>query len=132
MGYYTRVTGEIRIEPPLTWQEFKDSPFNPHSTEYDDSLDAKLLIHEETVDTDDGPLLRRTAPELVAAHTDSYKAYRLVEDVQKAIDTFTGHTFSGRLECKGEDGALWRVIVRDGRAQQVEPRIVWPDEDGAA
>ena len=129
MGYYSRVDGEIRIEPPLSLTEFKTSPFNPNRTEYDDRLDVKLLIREEPVDTDDGPLLRRTAPELVAAHTDSYKAYYLVEHVQKAIDTFAGHTFSGRLECKGEDGAQWRIIVRDGRAQQIEPRIVWPDEE---
>lgn len=129
MGYYARVTGEIRIEPPLTWAEFKDSPFYDQGIAHDDRLDVRLDVTEETVNTDEGPLLRRTATALVAAWSDSYKAYYIVEHTQKAIDAHPGHTFTGRLECKGEDGALWRVIVRNGRAEQVEPRIVWPDEE---
>jgi hypothetical protein len=126
MGYNTSVTGEIRIEPPLTWREFKDSPF------VGDSKDVRLRVEAETVDTDDGPLMRKTAVALAPAWEDSYKAYNLVEHVQQAIDAFPGHTFTGRLECEGEENAdLWRVTVRDGRAVRVEPRIVWPDEDGA-
>lgn len=130
MGYYTSVDGEIRIEPPLTWAELKDSPFNPKSTEYDDRMDVKLQVVEETVETDEGSLIRRTAPAIVAARSESYKAYYLVEHVQKLIDSHPGHAFAGRLECSGEEtGDLWRCVVRDGRAVKVEPRIVWPDED---
>lgn len=126
MGYNTSVTGEIRIEPPLTWREFKDSPFA------DRDMDVKLRIDAETVDTDDGPLMRKTASAIVPAWEDSYKAYKLIEHVQQAIDAFPGHTFTGRLECEGEENTdIWRVVIRDGRAVRVEPRIVWPDEDGA-
>lgn len=126
MGYNTSVTGEIRIEPPLAWREFKDSPFAGRD------MDVKLRIDEETVDTDDGPLIRKTASAIVPAWEDSYKAYKLIEHVQQAIDAFPGHTFTGRLECEGEENTdLWRVVIRDGRAVRVEPRIVWPDEDGA-
>jgi hypothetical protein len=126
VGYQTRVMGEIRIEPPLTWREFKDSPFTG------DRLDVKLRVEAETVDTDDGPLMRKTSPALIPAWEDSYKAYYLVEHLQQAIDAFPGHTFTGRLDCEGADpGDLWRVVVRDGRAVKVTPRIVWPDEDGA-
>jgi hypothetical protein len=126
MGYNTSVTGEIRIEPPLAWREFKDSPFAGRD------MDVKIRIDEETVDTDDGPLIRKTASAIVPAWEDSYKAYKLIEHVQQAIDAFPGHTFTGRLECEGEENTdLWRVVIRDGRAVRVEPRIVWPDEDGA-
>jgi Family of unknown function (DUF6205) len=126
MGYNTSVTGEIRIEPPLAWREFKDSPFAGRD------MDVKLRIDEETVDTDDGPLIRKTASAIVPAWEDSYKAYKLIEHVQQVIDAFPGHTFTGRLECEGEENTdLWRVVIRDGRAVRIEPRIVWPDEDGA-
>ncbi|MFK0062661.1 DUF6205 family protein [Streptomyces werraensis] len=126
MGYNTSVTGEIRIEPPLSWREFKDSPFTGQD------MDVKLRIDAETVDTDDGPLMRKTASAIVPAWEDSYKAYKLIEHVQQVIDAFPGHTFTGRLECEGEENTdIWRVIVRDGRALRIEPRIVWPDEDGA-
>lgn len=126
MGYNTSVSGEIRIEPPLTWREFKDSPFAGHDK------DVTLHVEAETADTDSGPLMRKTAVALVPTWEDSYRAYHLVEHVQEAIDSFPGHTFTGRLECEGEENTdIWRVIVRDGRAVKVEPRIVWPDEDGA-
>lgn len=125
MGYYTRVTGEFAIEPPLTWTEIRD---NPVPTD----RDVRLRIDEETVDTDEGPLTRKTSSALVPRWDDSFKAYHLIEHVQKVIDAFPGHTFTGRLDCEGEEsGDLWRVVVRDGRAEKVEPRIVWPDEDGA-
>lgn len=124
MGYNTSVDGEIRIEPPLTWREFKDSPFAG------DDLDVKLRIEAETVDTDDGRLMRKTAPALIPSWEEKYKAYKLVDHVQQAIDAFPGHTFTGRLDCEGDDnGDLWRVVIRDGRAEKVVPRIVWPDED---
>lgn len=129
MGYNTRVRGQFSITPPLTWPEFHNSPFAS-----DDWRDADLVLHvdEETVNSDDGLLIRRTASALVMREIDEYRAYHLIEQVQAAIDAFPGHTFTGRLDCEGEESAdLWRVIVRDGRAVKVEPRIVWPDEDGA-
>ncbi|MCX4703918.1 DUF6205 family protein [Streptomyces sp. NBC_01373] len=131
MGYTTHVTGEFAIEPSLTWNEFKDSEFAPHNIT--DSYDPELIlrVNETSVDTDDGPLLKRTATALVMREIDEYRAYDLLDQVQKAVDSFPGHTFIGRLDCEGEQSAdLWRVVLRDGRAVKVEPRIVWPDEDG--
>lgn len=131
MGYYTRVTGELQIEPPLNWAEIKDSEFAPERAKRTD-LDVQLEVVEESVDTAEGELIRRTAASLVVRWPDSFKAYNLVDHVQWAIDAFPGHTFTGRLECEGEEnGDLWRVVIRDGRALRIEPRIVWPDEDGA-
>lgn len=131
MGYYTRVTGEISIEPPLTWQEFKDSPFLPGSPNDNTNYDVRLHTDEETVDTDEGQPVRKTANAVLPRWDDSFKAYHLIDHVQAVIDAFPGHTFTGRLECEGEDNTdMWRVVVRDGRAVKVEPRIVWPDEDG--
>jgi hypothetical protein len=128
MGYTTHVTGEFAITPPLTWPEFKDSEFAPHNITETYDPDLILRVTEETVDTPDGPLLRRTATALAMRGIDEYRAYHLLEQVQKAIDSFPGHTFTGRLDCEGEDtGDLWRVLVRNGRAVKVEPEIVWPE-----
>ncbi|MFC7817567.1 DUF6205 family protein [Streptomyces sp. NPDC057367] len=130
MGYYTNVTGEIRIEPPLTWSEIRDNPTLPETAGGRSEYDVRLRIDEETVDTDDGQLTRKTCSALVPAWDDSFKAYHLVEHVQEMIDAFPGHSFTGRLDCEGEEsGDLWRVVIRDGRAVKVTPSIVWPDED---
>jgi hypothetical protein len=129
MGYTTRVEGEFAIMPPLSWPEFKDSKFAPDNAESSHSPSLILRVAEDAVDTADGPLLRRTATALVMREIDEYRAYDLLEEVQEAIDAFPGRTFTGRLNCEGEEtGDLWRVVIRDGRAVRVEPRIVWPDE----
>lgn len=130
MGYTTHVNGEFTITPPLAWNEFKDSEFAPHNITDRHDPDLILRVSEESVDTEDGPLLRRTATALVMREIDEYCAYNLLDQVRKAVDSFPGHTFTGRLECEGEENTdLWRVVVRDGRAVKVTPRIVWPDEE---
>lgn len=133
MGYTTHVTGEFAIEPPLTWNEIKDSPFEPVGRGQYCALDIDLVlrVEETSVDTDEGTLVRRSGTALVMRELDEYRAHNLTEQVQRCIDLFPGHTFTGRLDCEGEENTdLWRVVIRDGRAVRVEPRIVWPDEDG--
>lgn len=132
MGYTTHVTGELAIEPPLFWPEFKDSRFAPNNITSSYTPSLVLRVTEESVDTDEGPLLKRTATALVMREIDEYRERGLVDEVQSAIDSFPGHTFTGRLDCEGEENTdIWRVVIRDGRAVKVTPRIVWPDEDGA-
>jgi hypothetical protein len=129
MGYHTTVDGEIRIEPPLTWAEFKTSPFYGFDS---CERDVRLKVDEEIVDTDEGQLIRRTAAALEGAWEGGFKAYHLMEHVQEAIDSFPGHTFTGRLDCEGEEATdVWRVVIRDGVAVKVEPSIVWPDDPEA-
>lgn len=131
MSYRTRVDGEFAITPPLAWPEFKDSEFAPHNITQSYDPDLILRVDEETVDTADGPLLKRTATALVMREIDEYNSRNLLDQVQKAVDSFPGHAFTGRLDCEGEENTdMWRVVVRDGRAVKVQPRIVWPDEDG--
>ncbi|MZF56897.1 hypothetical protein GTX53_24215 [Streptomyces sp. SID5594] len=141
MGYRTNVTGEFAITPPLTWGEIKNGPFTTAmalgkavrlymASAHD--YDLALRVNEESVETTEGTLVRRTAAALVMREIDDYRERNLVEQVQEIIDAFPGHTFTGRLDCEGEENTdLWRVVVREGRALRVEPRIVWPDdEDG--
>jgi len=134
LSYTTHVTGEFAIQPPLSWNEFKDSEFAPHNITSRLTPDLVLRVAEDQVDTPDGPLLRRSATALVMREIDEYRADDLISQVQKAVAAFSpGHTFTGRLDCEGEDNAdMWRVIVRQGRVTRVEPRIVWPDEPALA
>lgn len=129
MGYTTNVTGEFAITPPLTWGEFKDSEFAPDNVESNWKPSLILRTVEERADTRDGATLRITADALMMREIDEYRAYGLIEEAQRAVDSFPGHTFTGRLECEGEENTdLWRVVIRDGKAVKVEPRIVWPED----
>lgn len=128
MGYDSRVRGIIAIDPPLTWAEIDGSPFLPDKAWMQD-LAVKLHVTEEPVTTADGVLLRRSSAAFVPVTDDEYRAYTVVEDVQKLVSSHgEGRTFTGRLSGFGSDpGDLWRVEIREGRAVRVEPRIVWPD-----
>lgn len=131
MSYTTHVRGEFAINPPLAWSEFNESKFTPDNVEKNHTPSLILRVNEERVDTEDGVFFRRTATALVMREIDEYRERGLVDEVQSAIDSFPGHTFTGRLECEGEENTdIWRVVVRDGQAVRIEPRIVWPDEDG--
>lgn len=127
MGYNTRYTGAIGIEPPLTWAEIKNSPYLPETAK-DTWPDVKLRVIEQTTETDEGTLTRRYADAIVPVTDEPYKGYEIIATVQKIIDAHPGHTFSGQFDCEGEEaGDLWRLVVRDGRAMQVKPQIVWPE-----
>ncbi|MFW3473609.1 DUF6205 family protein [Streptomyces microflavus] len=133
MGYRANVTGEFAIEPPLSWNEIKASPFEPVGRRQYAAIDIDLVlrVEETSVDTEEGTLVRRTGTALVMREIDEYRERNLVEQVQRCIDLFPGHRFTGRLDCEGEENTdMWRVVVRDERAIKVEPRIVWPDEEG--
>ncbi|MFI1165576.1 DUF6205 family protein [Streptomyces sp. NPDC020801] len=115
-----QVSGGSMANSPRTWVVYPS--YNPSLV---------LRVSETSVDTDKGPLLRRTATALVMREIDEYRERGLVEQVQRCIDLFPGHAFTGRLECEGEENTdIWRVVVRDGRALRIEPRIVWPGEEG--
>lgn len=127
MGYYTTYSGEIRIVPPLTWAEAKDSPWLSV-----DHGDLMLLLEEnaETVETDHGTdtFTRKSVTAVVPITDDSYKGYQIEDHLQQIVQAFPGHEFTGYISAEGEDaGDLWRLAVMDGKAVKVKPRIVWPD-----
>jgi hypothetical protein len=130
MSYYTSVRGVIEILPPINWGVIAESPFLPDRARTNDKP-VKFRIAEESVTTDEGTLIRRSATALVPVQEDPYGARDIVAEVQSILDEFgsvNGREFSGRFDCSGEnDFDLWRLEVHGNRAVEVRPRILWPD-----
>lgn len=140
MGYYTHVEGEITINPPLNQKGIAYFESLVSQLSKYGELDVKLRVTEETVETDEGTLIRRVADALVPYTDDSYKAYGIDEHVKGVVNAFgaKGHNFTGVLEGSGEDDDdLWRLhaFVRnvDGCptqfVQKVKAEIHWPEPD---
>lgn len=136
MGYYTRVTGEIRVTPPITWAEAKDTTWAQQgSGHYDRDFEFVLHMNEQDDETViEGELVqvvRRTFTRVEPRWDDSYKAYYSKENLQQLVDAFPGHEWIGYLEGEGEgagDGPdIWRLYVRDGKVIEVRPELVWPE-----
>jgi hypothetical protein len=129
MGYYTSITGELAIEPPLTYAEFKDTPFTSFTDWSKGGADIyAIAVSEEDKDTPDGVLTVKTA-HLVRPYPDEVKAYHAEDGLQRLVDAFPGHEFTGCFEGDGERADdQWRLYVRSGRVIKHVPTITWPDE----
>lgn len=138
MGYVTTFHGELTIEPPLTWPEIQSSPsWEGHPTHTDrgfarDFYGARLHVTEETVETDQGTLIRRQCTR-VTIEGDELRADPVLNSLRRlAIDFGSTHTFVGSFLAEGEDNEdVWRVHIDGREVIRVEPIILWPGDDGA-
>jgi hypothetical protein len=122
VGYESHWTGEVRIEPPLTWGEIKNS-------KHPGFQDLKLRLDEQVEDTATGQIRTVTASAVVPLTEEAYNGYQIEEELTAFAEEYSGtHTLTGRIQARGPECDLWAYMVRDSQVTRVEPRIVWPDE----
>lgn len=125
MGYRARFSGEVTITPSLTWAEIG-------RTARQDLRDLRIRFHEDVTDTDTGQVKVITGVAVKPGTTEG-AGYDMVAELQSLVDAYgKSHRFTGRIEATGEEGDQWRLLVRDGKAVQVYPRVVWPDDQETA
>lgn len=126
MGYESHWTGEVRISPPLTWAEIKNSSQSPGFQ------DLKLRLDEQVEDTDAGQvrIITGVAVETLADIRGAYNGYTIEEELQAVVDAHPGHEFTGAIDARPLDpgGTPWRYVVQGRRVVRQELRLVWPDD----
>lgn len=134
MTYFTRATGEFRIEPPLTWPEFKDSPYRPERESSEP--DVQFVVETTEIDGDYGVMLLHRAVAVRPFAPGMPFAYHtgLFETLRKLVAEYgQSHRFTGFFECRTTDGTgfddLYRLIVRNGEVVRTTPTVTWPDEE---
>jgi len=129
VSYTSYLSGEIAIDPPVPWSELQDSPFvrTPERKEYERLVWLRMV--EETVETDEGTLIRKQAVAIRPSQAGELRAWGLDNQVQEIVTAHgEGRTFTGHILVRGEESPdLWRVRVYNGRALAERPRIIWPD-----
>lgn len=138
-----QITGRIRIDPPITWPELAGKTWATEGYRHPSGYwsDAKVQVQHHDVDTDQGVMSIRHGVAIVPAGGET-SAATVTESVGRIVEEFgttpdgTPRTFVGWLHVIwGEGEAVYRVVVRDGRAVEVSPQVIWPegarDEDGA-
>lgn len=132
MSYAQQLRGEIRIEPPLTWEEYKDGPFvrPPGGWGYHDSLALKM---ERAIPVNGAPELSCGGPEFVAValqvtgseYYDDAMDNVFSDFIRKHVAT---HRFTGHIILIGEEqGDLTRYTVNGTDIVTDEARLVWSD-----
>jgi hypothetical protein len=124
MGYESHWTGEVRIQPPLSWAEIR-------AVKSPGLHDVKLRLHEETEDTPTGQIRNVTAIAVQPATSGAFNGYSIQKELQALVDAHRSHEFTGSIEARPLDpgGTPWRYVIRDRRVVRQEPRIVWTDEE---
>lgn len=130
---YTTATGEFRIDPPLTWTEFKNSPYHPEKA----PSEPEVLLDIETteVDSPDGIMLLHHAVTVrpyspgrpFAYHHDLAQAMQYLLDIHGETHTFTGY-FECRESANETPGDHYRIVIRNGSAARIEPATTWPED----
>jgi hypothetical protein len=132
MGYETQVTGEIQIEPPVSWKYIRESVFledKIHTAKRDSRRELKLQVDEREVETDDGTLIWKEGVALVPTWGNYGNAEKMQIHLQEFVDAFPEHVFTGRIDGNGEDNDdMWRLKVIGRTATIFTPKIVWDEE----
>lgn len=131
MGYYTRLSGTIKITPPITWREAKDTIWAQQGQREEElTLELNTEVYDTEIEDDVVTVSRKEFTHVRATWEDEQiKAYRTEECLQQIVDAFPGHDFSGYIEGVGEESPdIWRLTVRGGRVVKIEPTITWPND----
>jgi hypothetical protein len=120
VSYECHWSGEIRIEPPLTWPEIRQTP---------GTRDVKLRLDEQVEDTPTGQVRTVTAAAIVPSVSWAFNGYAIGEEVQAIIDAHPSHQFAGAIVARptDPDGVTFRYVVLDRIAVQQHARLSWPD-----
>lgn len=132
MGYTSNASGQININPPLTWGEIKDSPYLPDRVNRDGNWrDAQLITTDPFWRaTNGGHAYLRTAVAIEpTSPEESMKRYDLKHHLSEIVTAYPDRTYTGAINCIGEDGYQWRYVIRDGVVVEQRPTIVWPDDE---
>jgi hypothetical protein len=132
MGYITDFQGEITITPPIPWGQIKDSPWIP-GTARDRDEDVMFRLSEMATESPDGLVVHMSAVAIASTWDEEARGYSIVEHLQRAVDAYPDHEFSGYISAEGEECAdFWRLAVVDRRAVKIKPVITWPGESDPA
>lgn len=122
MGYYSRLSGEIQIDPPLRWSEIKDSRFLPINAD---------LVYRLTVECGEDDNGERTVVRAVAIKPATDQAWKHDDIPALLAEIVAEHPdrrYAGHLIRIGEEqGDVERYRVQDGQVVSEQARIAWPD-----
>ncbi len=126
MGYYTMLSGELKVDPPLKWSQIKGHP----ALEFWNGYDAlRIGVDSSAEETDDGTRTIKRGTRVEPYTNYSCKAYENKKSLAQLVAEFPGHTFLGEIHGDGEEtGDYWRLYVDQERRTIMEKaRMVWPD-----
>lgn len=58
-----------------------------------------------------------------------FNGFKIACDEESMFEEIAPYVKSGsHVEMHGKDGSMWRWVFRDGKCEEIQAGIVWPDE----
>jgi len=130
MSYEITLTGEIQIEPPLSWRDVQGSVFLEINAQHSKTgRQLRFVIEETQVETNEGTLIRKEAVALVPTFSNYGSPETMQKHLQELVNAFPERIYTGRIDAEGEvNGDMWRLKVVNEVARVFRPEIVWEKE----
>lgn len=117
MGYCSKIRGELKCAVPI---KNKDIPPPEKIFEF--------VRQENTKETDDGLFTCIFSDQIGVRYQDEIKAYRVVHELEKLINSVPMRDWNGEFRIEGEDkGDIRRIFVKDGVVVEWRVKLMWPD-----
>ena len=105
-----RLTGEITITPPLTWDEIR-------SPRRRGLQDLRFRTEDEPAPPGTLPARVVTGHAVTPVASGPYMALDVLPELQSIVDAYGhAHAFAGRITATAGDGQQWELAVRDRKA----------------
>lgn len=128
-----QVTGKLTATPELTWEELKTTAYIPfeyavmQGRNSQTSLGMQAQLKERMIETSEGEAFAKYADSLVFDLCAAETLTSLVRWIEKAIETFPGHSFEGRFTVifSPKNGGEARIEVEGSNITVSTCRQVW-------
>ncbi len=125
MGYYSTITRELVVSPPISVEDISALGLDKHIKEDADTY----LVFEDFENAQPGEYLDT----LIPRWEDSIKVYTLIPELKAIVAALGDRVYDGYLQIEGEgygDGQpdIWRLRVRNNEVEEVFPKLVWPED----
>lgn len=125
MGHYSTITYELTITPPISVADIHAAGLGKH---LDPDVDT-YLVFQGFEDAESDEYLDTIKPRW----EDSIKVYTLIPELKELVAALGDRVYDGYLQIEGEgygDGQpdIWRLKVKDGKVEEVIPKLVWPED----
>ncbi len=125
-------SGEIRIVPPLTWDEIEHSPFLPQEHRRPAGLTQRRRDVEFRIVKQETPGGFALLAEAIVPILGTFAGRAVLTDLAEIAARHSDrHTFEGRIDCildPGYGAGASRLEITDGRAAETHATVMWPED----
>lgn len=136
MGYYSRASGKLQLDPPITYKELVDAGYDVDNPPYghnelplkDGWQELYFYLRRDVRVKDEGRLEVITTSEVLPTD-ESQKMYGIYDSVKRLVSDFGGtHRITGAITIYGEEeGDISRIRIVDNEVIDERPKLLWPD-----